>query len=176
MAVLDRFRVRLWGSNRVIKHVRMNAAQARREGCGLLRHAQHAIRMTQHVTAHRHIDCARCGSDDRRGGSDKTGTVLRVNDRNARLVCGTHPHETHGEKASVHADDIDVVLAEEARDRAGCAQGREADDVRDREVASVGTNIDALFLSMPRLIRDSQHVHVMPQLCQGHRQVVDVRL
>ena len=154
----------------------MNAAQPRCEGCGLLRHAQHTIRMAQHVTTHGHIDRARCGSDDRRGGSDKTGTVLRVNDRDARFVRAAHPNETHGEKTSVHTDDIDVVLTQEVRDRTGRAQGREADDVRDWEVTSVGTNIDTLFLSMPRLIRDSQHENLVPQLCQGHRQVVDVRL
>ena len=158
MAVLDRFHVRLRGSDRVIEHVRMNAAEPRREGCGLLRHAQHAIRVTQHVTAHRHIDSARCGGDDRRGGCDKTGTVLRVNDRDSRLVCSAYPHETHREKSSVHTDDVDTVLAEEACDRAGRTQGRETDDVGDREVTSIGTNIDALLLSMPRLIRDSQYV------------------
>ena len=81
-----------------------------------------------------------------------------MNDRDSRLVCGTHPDETHGEKSSVHTDDVDTVLAEEACDRAGRTQGRETDDVGDREVALIGTNIDALLLSMPRLIRDSQYV------------------
>ena len=99
-----------------------------------------------------------------------------MNDRNPGPVCGADPDEAHREETRVNTDDVDVLTRQETRDSTGCPCGGEANDVGDGKVSAVRANIDRLLRAMTGLIGDGQDEHPMPQLSQGHRQVVDVGL
>ena len=154
----------------------MHPAQPRGKVRGLLGDPEDAVGVSQHVASHRHVNDARGRSDHGGRGRDETRAVLGMNDRKPRLTGRTDPDEAHREETRVNTDDVDVLTRQETRDSTGRPGGGEANDVGDGKVSAVRANIDLLLRAMAGFVGDGEDEHSMPQLSQGHRQVVDVGL
>ena len=102
--------------------------------------------------------------------------MLRVNDRDASLMCSAHTHEAHREETGMHADDVDAPLTQETRDGTSRPQSRKTDDVGDREVPAIRANVDILLSASAGLVRNRQDDDLVAKLRQRHRQMVNVRL